>query len=50
MTIKLFGFFTFYVFLDFLTQKQVKIDKKKTNNVKTFKARKDNKHKFVKTC
>ena len=37
MPIKLFGFFTFYVFLDFShKKKQVKIDNKK--NAKTFKA------------
>ena len=28
MSIKLFGFSTFYVFLDFFTQKQEKIDQK----------------------
>ena len=46
MSIKLFGFSTFYVFLDFLTQKQENIDKKK-NNVKAFKKQmQTNKHKF----
>ena len=37
MPIKLFGFSTFYVFLDFWYKKQVKIEKKK-KKVKTFKA------------
>ena len=45
MSIKLFGFSTFYVFLDFLTQKQEMIDKKK--KVETFKKQmQTNKHKF----
>ena len=40
-----FGFSTFYVFLDFLTQKQEMIDKKK--KVKTFKKQmQTNKHNF----
>ena len=33
MSIKLFGFSTFYVLLDFLTQKQLKIDKKQRKNI-----------------
>ena len=33
MSIKLFGFYTFYVLLDFLTQKKVKIDKKQCKNI-----------------
>ena len=39
MSIKVFGFSTFYVFFGFLTQKQVKIDQKlkklKANNNQT---------------
>ena len=46
MSIKVFEFSTFYVFFGFLTQKQVKIDKKE----QTFKDLKKKKIKLVKTC